>query len=146
MNQDFAEIGFKSFKRNLSHLPVWDTDKFSTNLIAHPYHGGLYFNAARSNGMTFWKSVPYTFGGSLMWEYFMENELPSINDLFATTFGGAEIGEITFRLSDLFIDNRSSGSERVGRELLVACLSPVRAINRLITENRGGKAQAKVGQ
>ncbi|MDR2916651.1 MAG: DUF3943 domain-containing protein [Tannerella sp.] len=133
MNEEFAKIGINSFKQNLSSLPVWDTDKFSTNLIAHPYHGGLYFNAARSNGMSFWKSVPFTLGGSLMWEYFMENELPSVNDLFATTFGGMELGEITFRLSDLFIDNRSSGGERIGREILVTCISPVRGINRLIT-------------
>ena len=105
----FAQINLHTMKTNLSTLPVWDTDKFSTNLVAHPYHGSLYFNAARSNGMNFWESIPFTFGGSLMWEYFMENELPSVNDLFATTFGGVELGEITFRLSDLVLDNRLTG-------------------------------------
>lgn len=143
MNEEFAKIGKKSFKQNLSSFPVWDTDKFSTNLIAHPYHGGLYFNAARSNGISFWGSIPYTLGGSLMWEYFMENELPSINDLFTTTFGGMEIGEITFRLSDLFVDNRSSGSERVGREILVTCISPLRGINRLITGEAWKRSPSK---
>ena len=63
----------------------------------------------------------------------METEPPSINDMLATTFGGVELGEVTYRLSDLFIDNRSSGMERVGRELLVGVLSPVRAFNRLLT-------------
>lgn len=79
-NEDFARINMNSIRNNLKTLPVWDTDKFSTNLVAHPYHGSLYFNAARSNGLSFWQSIPVTFGGSLMWEYFMETERPSLND------------------------------------------------------------------
>ena len=130
---EFAYIDFNTIKNNFKKGPVWDTDMFSTNLVAHPYHGSLYFNAARSNGMNFWQSVPYNAAGSLMWEFFMENESPSINDLISTTFGGAEFGEITFRLSDLFIDDRTSGVERVGREILTGLISPIRGINRLIT-------------
>lgn len=129
----FARINAHTMKTNLSTLPVWDTDKFSTNLVAHPYHGNLYFNAARSNGMNFWESIPFTFGGSLMWEYFMENELPSVNDLFATTFGGAVLGEITFRLSDIVLDDRRVGFQRVVREVAGGVLSPMRAFNRIIT-------------
>ncbi|MCD7851221.1 MAG: DUF3943 domain-containing protein [Parabacteroides sp.] len=83
--------------------------------------------------MNFWQSAPFAAGGSLMWEFFMETEPPSINDMLATTFGGIELGEITYRLSDLFIDNRSSGAERVGREVLSGFLSPVRAFNRIIS-------------
>ena len=130
---EFAYIDFNTIKNNFKKGPVWDTDMFSTNLVAHPYHGSLYFNAARSNGMNFWQSVPYNAAGSLMWEFFMENESPSINDLISTTFGGAEFGEITFRLSDLFIDDRTSGVERLGREILTGLISPIRGINRLIT-------------
>lgn len=133
MNEDFAKINGHTIKNNFKTGPVWDTDKFSTNLVSHPYHGSLYFNAARSNGLSFWQSIPFTAGGSLMWEYFMETEPPSINDMLATTFGGVELGEITYRLSDLFIDNRSTGAERVGREVLAGVLSPVRALNRLVT-------------
>lgn len=133
LNEDFARINGSTIKSNFRKGPVWDTDKFSTNLFSHPYHGSLYFNAARSNGMNFWQSIPFSAGGSLMWEFFMEAEPPSINDMLATTFGGVELGEITFRLSDLFIDNRSSGMERVGREVLAGVLSPVRALNRIIT-------------
>lgn len=133
MNEDFARINWHTIQRNFRKGPVWDTDKFSTNLFSHPYHGSLYFNAARSNGLNFWQSIPFTTGGSLMWEFFMETEPPSINDMLATTFGGVELGEVTYRLSDLFIDNRSTGAERVGREVLAGIISPVRAINRLIT-------------
>lgn len=133
LNEDFAKINGRSIKRNLTNLPVWDTDKFSTNLFAHPYHGSLYFNSARSNGLSFWQSIPYTIGGSLMWEFLMETELPSTNDLFATTFGGIELGEITYRLSDLFIDDRTSGAERIGREVLSGLISPIRGLNRLVS-------------
>jgi len=133
MNEDFAKINGHTIKQNFKTGPVWDTDKFSTNLVAHPYHGSLYFNAARSNGLNFWQSIPFAAGGSLMWEFFMETEPPSINDMLATSFGGIELGEITYRLSDLFIDNRSHGAERVGREILSGLISPMRAINRIIT-------------
>lgn len=132
-NEDFARINFRTIKSNLKTLPVWDTDKFSTNLVAHPYHGSLYFNAARSNGLNFWQAMPVTFGGSLMWEYFMENERPSLNDLLATTFGGVVLGEITFRLSDLILDARVSGRERIEREVIAGLISPIRALNRIIT-------------
>ena len=115
VKEDWAYINGHTIKSNFKKGPVWDTDQFTTNLFSHPYHGSLYFNAARSNGMNFWQSAPFAAGGSLMWEFFMENEPPSINDMLATTFGGIELGEITYRLSDLFIDNRSSGAERVAR-------------------------------
>ena len=64
LNEDFAKISFNSIKHNIKNGFVWDNDQFSTNLFAHPYHGGLYFNAARSNGMNFWESIPYSFCGS----------------------------------------------------------------------------------
>ena len=133
MKEDWAYINGNTIKSNFQKGPVWDTDQFTTNLFSHPYHGSLYFNTARSNGMNFWQSAPFAAGGSLMWEFFMENEPPSINDMLATTFGGIELGEITYRLSDLFIDNRSSGVERIGREVLAGILSPVRAFNRIIS-------------
>lgn len=143
MNADFAKINGSTIKSNFKKGPVWDVNKFSTNLVAHPYHGSLYFNSARSNGMNFWQSIPYTAGGSLMWEFFMETEPPSINDLFATTFGGVALGEITYRLSDLFIDNRATGGERIGREILSGIISPIRAVNRIITGDAWKRMPAK---
>lgn len=133
VNESWARINGKTIRNNFRRGLMWDSDQFTTNLFSHPYHGGLYFNTARSNGLNFWHSIPYAAGGSLMWEFFMETEAPSPNDMLATTFGGVALGEITFRLSDLFIDNRTSGWERAGRELLAGIISPMRAINRLIT-------------
>ena len=80
VKEDWAYINGHTIKSNFKKGPVWDTDQFTTNLFSHPYHGSLYFNAARSNGMNFWQSAPFAAGGSLMWEFFMENEPPSIND------------------------------------------------------------------
>ncbi len=132
-HEDFAYISLQTLKRNLRTYPVWDSDKFSTNLIGHPYHGSLYYNAARANGYSFYGSIPFTLAGSLMWEFAMENEPPSRNDLISTTFGGVALGEITFRLSDLILDNRTSGANRFWRELFAGIIAPTRLVNRLAT-------------
>ena len=130
---EWAYIGLNSMKRNIRKGFVWDNDQFSTNLFAHPYNGGLYFNAARSNGMLLREAALYSVGGSLIWEYLMENELPSLNDLITTSIGGVCLGEITFRLSDLLIDDRTFGWERFGREFFAALVSPMRGFNRIIS-------------
>jgi len=132
VNGEYARINLTSMKNNFRQGFVWDNDMFVTNLFAHPYHGGLYFNAARSNGMNFWESVPFAAGGSWMWEFFMENEYPAINDFLATSIGGASLGEMTFRLSDQIIDDRTFGFDRFKREALLTLISPIRGIGRII--------------
>ena len=133
LNADFAQINMHTIHHNLKTGFVWDNDQFSTNLFAHPYHGGLYFNAARSNGMDFWQSVPFAFGGSLMWETICEIEPPAINDLIATTMGGVCIGEVTHRLSQLVYDDSKRGWARFWREALGAAICPIGALNRIIS-------------
>lgn len=133
LNADFAQINFKTIKHNIETGFVWDNDQFSTNLFAHPYHGGLYFNAARSNGLTFWESAPYAFCGSLMWETICETEPPAINDLMATTVGGIAIGEVTHRISALVYDDRKRGWSRFWREFLGGVICPIGALNRIIS-------------
>ena len=133
LNEEFARISFKSIGHNFEHAFVWDNDNFNTNLFAHPYHGNLYFNSARSNGLNFWLSYPCALGGSLMWEFFGEITPPAINDLLATSIGGTCIGEITFRISDLFYDDREVGFTRFLRELGGAVLSPMKGLKRVLT-------------
>lgn len=133
LRTEYSKINFNTIKNNFNTGFEWDNDMFSTNLLLHPYHGGLYFNAARSNGRSFWRSIPITSAGSLMWEFFMENESPSINDFAATTFGGAALGEITYRLSDLLIDDRLTGFSRFRQEAFITLVSPIRGLNRIIT-------------
>ena len=133
MNEEFAKISFHSIKHNIETGFVWDNDQFSTNLFAHPYHGGLYFNAARSHGMNFWESVPYSFCGSLMWESTCEIEPPAFIDLMATTFGGVAIGEVTHRVSNLVFDDRLSGFPRFMREFLGTLICPIKGLNRILS-------------
>ncbi len=128
----YAKISFKTIQKNFQTGAVWDTDHFITNFFAHPYHGNLYFNTARSSGYNFWESTPYAFGGSLMWELFMENEPPSTNDLINTTVSGIFLGETLYRLSSLVIDESKRGFPRVVSEVLAGLLNPARGFNRLI--------------
>jgi hypothetical protein len=132
LNAEYAKISAKTIKKNITGSWVWDNDKIVTNLFFHPYHGSLYFNSARSNGMSFAASIPYTFAGSLMWELLMESEPPAINDLIATTVGGIILGEITHRLSTSLLDESTRGTERFFREFGAFALSPMQGVNRLI--------------
>jgi len=130
MQEEWAVIGTNSVKKNFDHGFEWDSGKFDMNQFAHPYHGNIYFNAARSNGLNFYESIPYTLGGSLTWELFMENHYPSINDMIMTTMGGVAMGEVLFRLSNYFIDESSVGFERFAREAATTILSPMNGLNR----------------
>ena len=132
MDEDFAQVTFKSIAHNWHHAFVWDNDQFSTNLFAHPYHGNLYFNSARSNGLNFWQSAPYALGGSLMWEFCGEVEPPAINDVLATTFGGICIGEVMHRVSALVLNDRTRGFRRFLREAAAFVTNPMQGLNRLI--------------
>lgn len=132
MKADFAKVTLESIARNWRHGFVWDNDQFSTNLFAHPYHGNLYFNSARSRGLNFWQSVPYALGGSLMWEMLGEIEPPAINDVMATTVGGICLGEITHRMSALVLNDRSRGFRRFAREFLATVINPMQGVTRLM--------------
>ena len=133
MNEDFAKISLHSIKHNVRYGFVWDNDSFSTNLFSHPYHGNLYFNSARSNGLTFWESVPFAMGGSLMWEFCGEVEPAAINDVMATTMGGIALGEVTHRLSEMVLDDSKRGSSRFWRELAATVINPMGGLQRILS-------------
>jgi Domain of unknown function (DUF3943) len=125
-------ISLNSWKENLTNGFEWDDNNFGTNQFAHPYHGSLYFNAARSNGYSFWESVPFVFAGSYGWEFFGETHHPSMNDWIATSVGGTGMGEMLHRFSAMIRDNRAKGSERTWREIGGFVVNPVGGLNRLI--------------
>ena len=133
LNSDFAQTTLRSLKRNFTDGMVWDNDFFITNMFAHPYHGNLYFNAARTNGLTFWESAPYALLGSAMWEFLGETEPPAINDIIATTCGGMAIGEMTHRLSLTILDDRTFGFQRFLREAAAAIVNPIQGIHRILS-------------
>lgn len=129
----FARINLSTMADNLGGGWVWDEDQFSINQFGHPYQGSFYYSSARYHGHGFYTSTAYTALGSLQWEYFMENEAPSYNDLLTTTLGGAMLGEITFRLSNAMLDPRATGLERIAREVGATAVNPVNGLNRLIS-------------
>ncbi len=49
----WAKISIKSVEENWKHQWVWDSDHFRTNQFSHPIHGAMFFNFARSSGLTF---------------------------------------------------------------------------------------------
>lgn len=129
----YAYISWSTIKENFKHGFEWDDDHLHTNMFDHPYNGSIYFNAGRSNGFNFWQSELFAIGGSAMWEMFMEREYPSSNDIIATPVGGAAIGEVLYRTSDLIIDDRTTGGERFGRELAAFIIDPMKGFTRIVT-------------
>jgi hypothetical protein len=130
---NFTQINPRSWYENIKGGWKWDDNHFSTNMFAHPYHGNLYYNAARSNGFTFWESIPFAFMGSAFWECCGETHRPAINDWMATSIGGSIIGEAFYRISSTILDNQDTGGSRFWRELGAAVLDPVRGFTRLTT-------------
>ena len=133
LNADFARINIHTIKDNLTNGFEWDNDQMGTNMFLHPYHGGLYFNAARSNGFNFWESGGFALAGSAMWELFMENESPSINDIIATPVGGLAIGEVFYRATDMILDDTRRGRNRLWRETASFLIAPTRGLSRIIS-------------
>lgn len=126
LNAPYSRVSIDVWKANLRNGFVFDQgDDFSTNQVEHPYHGSFYFNAARTNGFNFWESALFANVGSILWEYFGENQFPSTNDLINTSLGGASQGEVSYRLSTMLLDNTASGTNRLFREIGAFLLNPL---------------------
>lgn len=130
--EDFARISWETIENNFDAGFGYDPDTFEVNQSSHPYHGSLFFNAARENGYGFWESSAFALVGSLIWECCMENTRPSTNDLVNTTLGGMTRGEVAHRLSNMIIDNESTGKTRLIREIAAGVINPAALLNRLL--------------
>jgi TolB-like protein len=126
---------FSTFRHNLGSGWVIDTDPFETNQFLHPYQGSIFHGFARSAGLSFWESMAYAFGGSLLWKEAGETGKPSINDQITTTFAGPILGEPLFRMASLLLE---SGGDEPGfwRELGAAAIAPTMGFNRLVFGDR----------
>lgn len=135
----FADISFNTVRTNLNPRSwFWDDDDFLTNQFAHPSHGSVYFNSFRSNGYSFWQSVPSAFAGSYVWETAGEDQAPSINDFINSGFGGVILGETLHRFTNKLINNRSRGMRRQANEVLAFVINPANGLNRLL-DGKWGK-------
>jgi hypothetical protein len=128
---NFTQVSPRSWYENIKKGFTWDDNHFNTNQFAHPYHGNLYFNSARTNGFNYWESLPFAIAGSFLWECCGETHRMSINDWVATSIGGAALGEMTYRVSSTVLDNTATGSKRMWREIGATLINPVRGFNRL---------------
>ena len=136
---EFAKISFKSIGHNLKPSSwTWDDNNFVTNQFAHPYQGNLYFSSFRSNGYSFWQAAPAAFAGSFMWEVAGETHPPAPNDFINTGMGGIALGEMTYRLSNLIVNNKQKGFKRQANEVLAFLVNPMNGFNRII-EGKWGK-------
>ena len=139
---DFTKITWQTTKRNINPANWWwDKDEFQTNQFGHPFHGSLFYNSFRSNGYSFWQSAPAAVAGSYLWETFAENEPPSINDFINTSFGGIVLGEMTHRLANKIVNNRSRGFKRQASEVVGFLINPMNGLNRIM-DGKWGKYSA----
>lgn len=71
-----------------------------------------------------------------MWQFdvgvFGRERAPAINDVFATALGGTCIGEMTNRVSHLFLDDSKRGMSRFVREALAFAVNPIQGFNRIV--------------
>jgi hypothetical protein len=134
MRADYSYVDGTTIFRNLQGGWELDRDDFNTNHFLHPYHGSVYFTAARSAGFDFWRSFPFAVTGSLLWKITGENTRPSVNDQITTPVAGAFLGEALFRLSRLVLDrHRRPG---LGRWVASAVISPAATFNAAVLDGR----------
>jgi len=131
--ESYAHISAESIRNNFRTGFVFDNDKFTTNQLGHAVAGSLFFNAPRSNGYSFWESAPFVLFGSAFWETIGETQAPSLNDLVNTTLGGITMGEASYRLSQMILDDRARGGARAVRETLAGLVNPTQLLTRLFT-------------
>ena len=109
-----------------------DSNSFMTNTV-HVLHGAVFYNLARSNGLTAGESFLFSLGSSLIWEYLVEyKEIVAINDNVFTAFAGPAAGEPLHHLADSL--QRQPG--KLGRVLGVV-VNPILALNRWLDRRQG---------
>jgi hypothetical protein len=116
-----AYVDFESMRRNLDPKGwfSWNFedgrghDTFLVNQFFHPYAGGIYFAAARSNNLNFYWSTFSSVFGSFTWEALCEIEAPSANDFLTTVVGGPAVGEILHRLY-IELDKKGGLAGKIG--------------------------------
>lgn len=134
---DLMENGKRVYGTNLTTLKnhalhgPWgiDTDAFAMNQFNHPYSGTVYYGFARSAGLSYWESLLYTSGGSLLWELGGETTNPSYNDQIATGIGGSFFGEALFRMSSMVLEGDGT-PPGFWRKFGATLLAPSASINR----------------
>ena len=131
------EVSSASIRRNLRGPWVVDEDPFQINQLGHPYLGAMYHGIARSNGLSYWPSMAYTFAGSALWEIAGETTPPALNDQIASGIAGSFLGEPLFRISRLLLERADHGPG-AWRTLASVLASPPTGINHVVVGDPAG--------
>jgi hypothetical protein len=132
-NANFNQISPRIWWANLEEGLTYDDNKFRTNQYIHPFNGSQYYNAARTNGLSFWPSYGVALIGAVHWEWMGETHPMSFNDIISTGIGGAALGETLYRFSSMVLDNEATGMGRFWRESGGFLLDPIRGFNRILS-------------
>ncbi|HET9888335.1 MAG TPA: DUF3943 domain-containing protein, partial [bacterium] len=132
-NANFNQISPRSWWENLTEGFHYDDNQFRTNQYIHPFNGSTYFNSGRANGLNFWESSVVGSVGAFVWEAFGETHPMSWNDMLNTSIGGIGVGEMSYRMSSLVLDNQARGAGRTWREVGGFLIDPVRGFNRFLS-------------
>jgi hypothetical protein len=138
-----AHITPASWWDNMQQGWVWDLDDFAVNQVGHPYQGNNYYNAGRSNGLSFYESAAITAFGSATWEYYGETNHPSLNDLINTTLGGIALGEMFHRTAWLVRNPQLTGKKRFWNEFAAMAIDPATGLNRYWVTGESDKVMEK---
>ncbi|HEY4055721.1 MAG TPA: DUF3943 domain-containing protein [Kofleriaceae bacterium] len=126
---EYSEISPHTMWRNLKEGFVIDQDAYTINQLGHPIEGVAMFTAARSAGLSFWASEGFAFGGSLLYEGFMENEPPALNDQIMTPYVGMMLGEPLHRFATSLLYT-GYGKPTMFRRTAAAIIDPMGAFMR----------------
>jgi hypothetical protein len=128
----WANVSTNTVTRNLRGPWVLDGDDYWVNQFGHPYQGTWAFTSARSSGLGFWASAPFTFCASALWEVAGETERPSWNDQITTTTAGIVVGEVLHRFAGAL---RAEGG--AWRGVVATLLEPVGTLNEHVLRTSG---------
>jgi hypothetical protein len=109
--------------RSLNHFldayrkpPVWDSDAWFWNYLAHPVAGAWGYLAERNHGESKLRSFLFsTATTAIGWEYGVEAwiEHPSAQDLLITSTTGSVLGELSYRATQRMSRNGFTRIEKV---------------------------------
>src|SRR5690606_27576370 len=135
--QDFARVRWDDITAHFDGRAGWqfDVDYFPINMLGHPYQGALAHTAARSSGLSFWEGFLYATASSLLWEYFLERDPPSINDQITTPLAGLFLGEALHRSFRYLVDD-TDGRNSTFNRVAAAFISPASAFNHWLYEDQ----------
>ena len=93
--------------------------------VGHSFFGGVYYQLARTNGLSFAESALANLIASTIWETAVEHrEVLSINDHITTVVAGVPIGEALYQVAEVFARSKPT----FGNRLAMGLVSPFRAL------------------